>query len=1198
MTYGCCCLSHEFIRAASKNQRKLAVIVPAPAGNDPDGGRRRIRISDRVEAGDSISSALPSRLPMYEGDETFTFGEVIKSVEYLSFRLRSFLDGAGGDSGLFCSRSLSGNLNQWQDEEGTKIVYRPRIVGIYMAPSVEYIVSVLSVLRCGEAFLPLDPGWPRDRILQIVSLSNVDLIITCASLFEEDDCGDEPNWLAESTGCSILFFTMSESLEGCSSSSASGLVWPCQRDSQRLFCYLMYTSGSTGVPKGVCGTEQGLLNRFQWMNDLYPVGSEEILIFKASISFVDHLQEFLCAMLSACTLVIPPFRELKDNPSSIVNFLQAYSVNRLTAVPSLMKAIVPALENDHELRIQSSLKLLILSGEVFPLPLWDTLSKLLSKTSILNIYGSTEVSGDCTYFDCKNLPMMLKTEELSSVPIGMPISGCAVEIIGEDLASDRGEIFVSGLCVSAGYFSHLNPVSFDLVKLHENSVCNCSSDNCGGQLFYRTGDFGKKLQSGDLVFAGRKDRTVKVNGQRVALEEIESVLRAHPSIIDAAVVAHDNPGDGSFLSAFLVLTEKDISLPHFQSSIRSWMINKVPLAMIPNSFTVIESLPFSSSGKVDYSSLVISKVPSKHDQIKVVDSSFNSGLLHVIKKAFSDALLVEEVSGDDDFFSLGGNSITAASVSYRLGINLKLLYSFPTPLKLLSWLERLPSCKDEEPGAKAADILDSSLQLNSVTSSSLGLKQKRHLKSHPQKNENHSPPAKQLKLSLDRNRPPSFAIPSDEHIWAALIPTWLVFSRCNKVMHEREYKMGNQEKLICRVDVTRKRKPSCLEELWKVDMKSCVDASPLLVFKDHDVYLLIGSHSHKFTCVNARSGSVMWEVKLDGRVECSAAIIVAHSQVVVGCYKGKIYFLDLFNGNLCWSFQTGAEVTSMVLSCSEVEMYGSVKCQPVVDMHRQLIWCGSHDHNLYALDYKNQCCVYKLECGGSIFGSPSIDEVRKALYVSSTSGRVTAVSLEGTPFHSLWKKELEVPIFGSLSVDARSGNVVCCLVDGNIIALDSSGSIRWKSTVGGPVFAGACTSLVLPRQVIICSRNGSVYSLDTETGDRIWEHQIGDPITASAYIDEHLQLFVSPSSSPRRLICVCSSSGTIHLLQIDAGNPERCSNVQEFARFELPGDVFSSPVMVGGRIFVGCRDDYVRCIAMNTEELGMETDSAVETASF
>ncbi|CAN1246410.1 Putative acyl-activating enzyme 19 [Linum grandiflorum] len=1171
MNYGCCLL-HEFIRAASKNPRKLAVIVPAAAGNDPiGGGRCRIPIDDRVEAGDCVASALQSRPPVYEGDETFTFGDVMKSIEYLSFRLRSFLDDAGGDSRLFCSPSLiPGSWNQRQDEEETKKAYQPKIVGIYMAPSVEYIVSVLSVLRCGEAFLPLDPGWPRDRIVQIVSSSGVDLIITCgASLVAEDGSNNEPNWLAESTGCSILFFTMNESLEE-RSSSASGLVWPCQRDSQRSFCYLMYTSGSTGVPKGVCGTEQGLLNRFQWMHELYPADSEEILIFKASISFIDHLQEFLCAMLSACTVVIPPSRELRDNPSSIVNFLQAYSVNRLTIVPSLTKAIVPALRNNHKLRIQNSLKLLILSGEVLSLSLWDTLCNLLPKTSILNIYGSTEVSGDCTYFDCKKLPMMLETEELSSVPVGVPISGCAVEIIGEDVASDWGEIFVSGLCVSAGYFSHLSPVSFDLVKLHENSICNCSSGDCGARLFYRTGDWGKKLQSGDLVFMGRKDRTIKVNGQRVALEEIESVLRGHPSIVDTAVVARLNPRHGSFLTAFLVLTEKESSLPYFLSSIRSWMIDKVPLAMIPNSFTVVQSLPISSSGKVDHSSLLISKGLTKH-YLAEDGSSISNDLLHVIKKIFSDALSVAEVSGDDDFFLLGGNSITAANVSYRLGINLKLLYSFPTPSKLLGALKDLQICKrDVEPDAKAADNPESSPQLNCVTSSPLSLKQKWHPKNHSPKNESHSPPAKQRKLSLDGNHSSDFASSSGEHIWATSIPTWLIFSRCNKVMHEREYRIGDENQLICRADGTRKREP-CFQELWKVHMESCVDASPLLVFKDREVYLLVGSHSQKFTCVNARSGSITWEVKLDGRVECSAAFIVNYSQVVVGCYKGKIYFLDLFSGNLCWSFQTG----------------GEVKCQPVVDVHRHLVWCGSHDHNLYAFDYKSQCCIYKLDCGGSIFGSPAIDEVRKALYVSSTSGRVTAVSVEGAKFHSLWKKELEVPIFGSLSLDSENGNVVCCLVDGNIIALDTSGSIRWKMTVGGPVFAGACTSSVLPRQVIICSRNGSVYSLDMENGDRIWEHQVGDPITASAYIDEHLQLFVPDSSSrSSRLICVCSSSGTIHLLQIDLGKPEHCYIAEEFARFELPGDIFSSPVMVGGRIFVGCRDDYVRCISMDIGEIG------------
>ncbi|CAI0395229.1 unnamed protein product [Linum tenue] len=1173
-----CCLSHVFIRAASKNTRKLAVIVAAPSRTGRGGDRVATVVG--VEPDDS-SSPTHSRPLVYEGDETFTFGDLVKSVEYLTFRLRSVLDGDSGDPQLFCSQSLPGvtEFSGPEDAAESNKAYQPKILGIYMPPSVEYIVSVLSVLRCGEAFLPLDPGWPRDRILQIISASSVDLIITCASLFEEDG-SDEPNkldWLAASSGCPILFFTMSESLKECV--SPSGLVFLCQRDAQRLFCYVMYTSGSTGFPKGVCGTEQGLLNRYLWMQDLYPVDSNEILIFKASISFIDHLQEFLCAMLSACTVVIPPFMELKQNPSSIVNFLQAYSVNRLTTVPSLMKTVIPALQNEYELQIQRSLKLLILSGEVFPLPLWDTLSKLLPKTSILNVYGSTEVSGDCTYFDCRSLPMILETEELSSVPIGVPITGCTVEIIGENGALDEGEIYVGGLCVSAGYFSNLTVVSSDFVKLHESSISNCSSDNRGALLFHRTGDFGKKLQSGDLVFLGRKDRTIKVNGQRVALEEIESVLRVHPHIIDAAVVFNDGPGDGLYVKAFLVLKDRDFFLPHVKSSIRSWMIDKVPLAMIPNSFLVIESLPISSSGKVDYSSLETSTVSTNHDQIEA-DNAGNSNLLHIIKKAFSEALLIEVVSGDDDFFLLGGNSITAANVSYGLGINLKLLYNFPTPSKLHAALSKRQICsRDVVPGAEA-DHSDSLSSLDSRASSLVTLKQKWHLRNPPDKNGSHIPPSKQLKLSLDESCSAKSASLNNEHLWAAWIPTWHIFSRCNKVMHEGEYKFDNQHQLIFRADSIKKRKHSCLKKFWKVNMKSCVDASPLLVFKGKDVYLLIGSHSHKFICLNAKSGSVLWEVKLGGRIECSAVIIVDYSQVVVGCYEGKVHFLDLFSGNVCWTFQTG----------------GEVKCQPVVDVHRQVIWCGSHDHNLYALDYKSQRCVYKLECGGSIFGSPAIDEVHKLLYVSSTSGRVTATCLEANPFYSLWKKELEVPIFGSLSVDSRSGNVICCLVDGNIVALDFSGSISWKITIGGPIFAGACTSLALPCQVLICSRNGSIYSLDMENGDLIWEHQLGDPVTASAYVDEHLQLLVSGSASPvssDRLICVCSSSGTIHLLQVkmdDVEKPQKGSRVHEFARLELPGDIFSSPVMIGGRIFVGCRDDYVHCIAIDAESLAGECD--------
>jgi len=135
--------------------------------------------------------------------------------------------------------------------------YRPKIVGIYMPPSVEYIIAVLSVLRCGEAFLPLDPFWPNERILFVASSSNVDLIIGSQSSFGKRhlDKLDESHWLIKSSMCPILNYSIDQKLQD--SSGPTDLAWPCANEKQRSFCYVMYTSGSTGKPKGVCGTEQG-----------------------------------------------------------------------------------------------------------------------------------------------------------------------------------------------------------------------------------------------------------------------------------------------------------------------------------------------------------------------------------------------------------------------------------------------------------------------------------------------------------------------------------------------------------------------------------------------------------------------------------------------------------------------------------------------------------------------------------------------------------------------------------------------------------------------------------------------------------------------------------------------------------------------------------------------------------------------------
>lgn len=241
-----------------------------------------------------------------------------------------------------------------------------------------------------------------------------------------------------------------------------------------------------------------------------------------------------------------------------------------------------------------------------------------------------KVTGDCTYFDCQRLPSILQNEELSTVPIGIPISGCDVYLVGEDISSE-GEIYVSGVCIACGYMGDSSMNSLESVKLREESCFGITNVGSGSRYFYKTGDFARRLKSGDLVFIGRKDRLVKVNGQRISLEEIENILREHFNVIDAAVILQEPSGEGPLLEAYIVTKEKD---GHFQvsSSIRIWMLKKVPSVMIPSKIFCIKSLPTSSTGKVDYTLLARSCAIPIFNKAEGTESS---ELLHVIKKVLS-----------------------------------------------------------------------------------------------------------------------------------------------------------------------------------------------------------------------------------------------------------------------------------------------------------------------------------------------------------------------------------------------------------------------------------------------------------------------------------------------------------------------------------------------------------------------------------
>ncbi|XP_073137111.1 putative acyl-activating enzyme 19 isoform X2 [Henckelia pumila] len=1117
-----CCISHLFHAAASKTPDRIAVIHASGFAEIARGFRR-----DAEFAFPETTSSSPP--PVYGGDECFTFSDILSAVENLSCRLRRILDGAH-DPGLInpCSEDVQNSeflhYSSPNIQRSTTFInsYTPKVIGIYMEPSVEYIVAILSVLRCGEAFMPLDPAWPKSRIISVISSSKAKLVIGCKSLTQGDYCHklDKVQWLIDNGSFPILPTSMEENLR--EQYQPPLLPWPCESECLRSFCYLMYTSGSSGKPKGVCGTEIGLLNRFLWMQDLYPLEEGDLVLFKTPISFIDHLSEFLGAILANCMLVTPPFNQLKENILYVIDFLQGYFINKLVAVPSLIRAILPDLQSPHY------------------------------------------VTGDCTYFDCKRLALVMQNEVLATIPIGLPLSNCEVVLVGED-APIEGEIYVGGPCIAAGYYKYPYIMPLEHMELPLHCDVQCPGDRSRNQLFFKTGDFAKKLPSGDLVFLGRKDRTIKVNGQRVALEEIEGSFRDHPDVVDAAVICHDVDGEILLLEAYLLLKQMIEETEELKSSIRNWMMSKLPQMMIPSSILFTRSLPLTSSGKVDYSSLAASTqsvVRIKNN----VEEILSGDLIGVIQKVFSDALMVEKIAVDDNFFDMGGNSMSAAYASFKLGIHMKLLYTFPTPLKLQMALFSSNDALriNSDSGVGLSELHGNMPLSNYRVSSYRGSKPRARLLWSDSDGDTHNP-SKHLKATKEGS-------PSDNDFWNLDPPVHrnCSFSRCNKGSHG-----GHLEgHCLCYSSWLVKYRKGFLQELWKSCIDSCVDASPLVVFLGNDVRVFIGSHSHKFVCLDAKSGNVCWETKLHGRVECSAEILDDFSQVVVGCYEGKIYFLDYLNGSICWKFQTS----------------GEVKSQPLVDKCSNLVWCGSYDHNLYALDYKSYQCIYKLQCGGSIFGSPAIDEMQRKLFVAATSGHVTALTIQVLPFKKLWKQDLGAPIFGSLSVISSNGNVICCMVDGAVVVLTTFGSITWKARTGGPIFAAPCISKALPSQVLVSSRDGSIYSFEMETGNLMWKHNIGRPISSSPCADEDLQLMTDVSTVSECLICVCDSSGCIHVLRIDLNalgdsNRNQKDVIHEFARLDLEGEIFSSPVMIGGRIFVGCRDDHVYCIKLDVETI-------------
>lgn len=461
------------------------------------------------------------------------------------------------------------------------------------AEKEEMVAAILGVWKTGNPYTPLPPILPAERMSFILHDADVPVVLVddlahsrCAEV-----CQDRVAMLRVSFSDS---FDTDHALPKCSSSD---------------LCYVLYTSGSTGKPKGVRATHRSMYNRFLWMWETFPFSSDEVCLAWTSPAFVDHVWEIFGGLGAGVPLVWGMQLNLKARPHEALHVIHDHGITRLVMVPSVLRELLNAAESRGSAHMLSSVRYLTVSGEALPCELiGHCLQTLPSSSTLLNIYGTTEVAADATYAVFQQ-GMALPEGPLA--PIGRPITGVRAMLLDPDSLfpakpGEAGELFLAGECLAEGYLNRQAEETERFVVLP------------GKNRAFRTGDFCRQDLDGSLYFIGRQDQQVKINGQRVELLEVEAALQAalrscsEQKSTGVVVAVESVESHSASLVAFVV--------PELQEdAVRSAMQQLLPSAWVPCQFHALGMFPLLPTGKVNRKELC--EVAKSHQQQAVVVDS-------------------------------------------------------------------------------------------------------------------------------------------------------------------------------------------------------------------------------------------------------------------------------------------------------------------------------------------------------------------------------------------------------------------------------------------------------------------------------------------------------------------------------------------------------------------------------------------------
>ncbi|MDQ5242018.1 enterobactin non-ribosomal peptide synthetase EntF [Klebsiella pneumoniae] len=508
-------------------------------------------------------------------------------------------------------------------------------VAVALPRSVFLTLALHGIVEAGAAWLPLDTGYPDDRLRMMLEDARPSLLITSE---------DQLARFSDIPGLESLCYQQP---------LAAGDDAPLALSKPDHTAYIIFTSGSTGRPKGVMVGQTAIVNRLLWMQDRYPLSADDVVAQKTPCSFDVSVWEFWWPFIAGAQLVMAEPEAHRD-PQAMQQFFARYGVTTTHFVPSMLAAFVASLDADSVAACRT-LRRVFCSGEALPTELcreWEP----LTGAPLHNLYGPTEAAVDVSWYPACGPELAAVTG--SSVPIGWPVWNTGLRILDAAMRpvppGVAGDLYLTGIQLAQGYLGRPDLTASRFI----------ADPFAPGERMYRTGDVARWLTNGAVEYLGRSDDQLKIRGQRIELGEIDRVMSALPDVgqaVSHACVfnqAAATGGDARQLVGYLV---SDSGLPLDTAALKARLAEQLPPHMVPVVLMQLAELPLSANGKLDRKALPLPTLGGERS-----GRPPEPGMETLVAAAFSQLLGCEVNDIDADFFALGGHSLLAMRLAAQL----------------------------------------------------------------------------------------------------------------------------------------------------------------------------------------------------------------------------------------------------------------------------------------------------------------------------------------------------------------------------------------------------------------------------------------------------------------------------------------------------------------------------------------------------